>query len=294
MRPRTEPVASSKDAQLPFSKLQALGNDFVLIDARKRSFQPEPEQIRAIANRRTGVGFDQLLILRTATNPDVHCRIDIFNSDGSQAEQCGNGMRAVALWFARHDNLSGPLDVETAAGRIHLVFKHPDAISASLGAAHFDSTSLGLAGLDALPWTLDDQGRSINVHGVSLGNPHLLIVETSRPSDERLATLAELLGRQDKLAGGSANIGLARVESRDRIQLRVFERGAGPTPACGSGAAAAAAILIRSGDVDSPLQVDQPGGSLVVNWNGGTSPVVITGPAREVFQGVIPWPTAQH
>lgn len=290
MRPGTEPVASGKEAALPFSKLQALGNDFVLIDARKRSFLPEPDQIRALADRRTGIGFDQLLIVRAATHPDTHCRIDIFNSDGSQAEQCGNGMRAAALWFARHDHIGTAVDVETAAGPVNLVYNHPDAISASLGTPRFDPASLGLRGIDALPWTWRDQGQSLAVHGASLGNPHLLIIDPAEPDEARLTALAARLGRHAALANG-ANIGLARIEQRDRIRLRVFERGAGPTPACGSGAAAAAAILIRLGKVDSPLQVEQPGGNLVVNWDGNASPVMITGPAREVFQGAIPWPT---
>lgn len=274
---------------LAFSKLEALGNDFMLVDARARVFEPDRATIRAWADRHRGIGFDQLLILRPSDAPGHHCRIEIRNGDGSEAEQCGNGMRAVALWLHERGEAGCRVSLETIGGSIDIHFDSPDRISATLGKPEFTPAAVGLRRVDAFPWQVEIGGRTVEAYGAAIGNPHLLLLTDRDPDADTLARLGERLGRHERLARG-ANIGLARVESSGRIRLRVFERGAGPTQACGSGAAAAAAVLIRLGRVTSPVEVVQPGGTLVVNWSGKGQAVSAAGPARHVFEGVLPWP----
>jgi diaminopimelate epimerase len=275
---------------LSFSKLEALGNDFMLVDARSRPFDPDAATIRAWADRHRGVGFDQLLVLRPADGPDPVCRIEIRNADGGEAEQCGNGMRAVALWLHERGEAGHHFALETLGGPIEIRMDGPDAISASLGLPDFTPAAVGLRQVDAFPWLVDVDGQAVEAYGASLGNPHLLVLTDRAPDPTDLVRLGERLGRHQSLERG-ANISLAHVESSERVMLRVFERGAGPTLACGSGAAAAAAMLIELGRVESPVEIVQPGGSLVVNWPGKGQAISAAGPARQVFEGVIPWPT---
>ncbi len=271
---------------LAFFKLEALGNDFMLVDARQRDFEPAPEQVRRWADRRRGVGFDQLLVLRPSDRAEHHCRVEIHNADGSRAEQCGNGMRAVALWLSRHDDADHALRLETAGGSVETCYRSDDEISASLGVPDFDPKAVGLAGPEPFPRRFTVEGEALAVHGVSMGNPHLLVIEDTEPGATRLERIGAALGGHRDLARG-ANVGLAFVESPHRVRLRVHERGAGPTLACGSGASAAAAILLRLGRVEAPVEVIQPGGTLVVNWPGSGRVLTTTGPARLVFEGVI-------
>lgn len=275
---------------LAFNKLEALGNDFMLVDARGREFEPDVATVQAWADRHRGVGFDQLLILRPSERPDFHCKVEIRNGDGGEAEQCGNGMRAVALWLHERGEAGKDFALETIGGSIEIRVDGPEAIRATLGIPEFTPAAAGLRQVDAFPWRVELGDRTVEVYGASIGNPHLLVVSDQAPEADELVRLGERLGRHEQLEHG-ANIGLARVESSGRMQLRVFERGAGPTRACGSGAAAAAAMLIRLGCVTSPVEVVQPGGTLVVNWSGKGQAISTAGPARHVFEGVLPWPT---
>lgn len=286
---KTEAAAAPTGSAISFSKLEALGNDFVLIDARRLALEVDPGTVRRWADRRLGIGFDQLLVLRDAGG-DAYCAVDIHNADGSRAEQCGNGMRAVALWLHRFDHASGALQLETAAGPVEAHFRGDDDISATLGVPEFQPAAVGLEWVESFPWQTDVDGESLTILGASLGNPHLLVVEDQTPTPDRLERIGPPLGTHPALSHG-ANVGLAAVESRHRVQLRVHERGAGPTRACGSGATAAAAILIEQGRVDCPVEVVQPGGMLVVNWEGQGQTLRTSGPAHHVFEGVIQWPT---
>jgi len=271
---------------LAFHKLEALGNDFMLIDARERTVHLRAEIVRKWADRHRGVGFDQMLIVHPSGEQQHHCRIEIRNGDGSEAEQCGNGMRAVALWLAHHDQIDGTVRLATAAGTVEAHYRCQDEISATLGIPDFTPRSVGLDGPDAFPYRFDVDGEELTVYGASMGNPHLLVIEREAPSPERLRRVGRALGRDPSLSRG-ANVGLVVIESTHRIRLRVFERGAGPTQACGSGAGAAAAVLLQMGRVANPVEVVQPGGTLVVNWHGSDKPVITAGPARQVFEGVI-------
>ncbi|RFF29445.1 diaminopimelate epimerase [Wenzhouxiangella sediminis] len=279
-------MPEERNDALAFFKLEALGNDFMLVDARQRDFEPGPGQVRQWADRRRGVGFDQLLVLRPSDRPGHHCRVEIHNADGSRAEQCGNGMRAVALWLSRHEGARHELHLETAGGSVETRYRSDDEISATLGVPDFDPRAVGLADTPTFPRRFTVDGEELDVHGASMGNPHLLVIEDEEPGPRRLDIVGRTLGGHADLAHG-ANVGLAVVESPHRVRLRVFERGAGPTLACGSGASAAAAILLRLGRVEAPVEVIQPGGTLVVNWPGRGQVLTTTGPARLVFEGVI-------
>ena len=268
-----------------FSKLEALGNDFMLVDARCQTFSPSADQIRKLGHRRHGVGFDQLLILSPASHADRLCAVTIFNSDGSPARQCGNGMRAIALWLHHNGEISADACLETASGIIRVHYDSPDHITATLAVPDFSPSAWGCKSkLEEWTEMLDD--RPITLHGVSMGNPHLVIPWPEQPDPVTLERLAARYGRHPGLAEG-ANISLARVLDRQHIELTVFERGAGPTPACGSAACATAVVLISLGQVDSPVTVKQPGGELVVHWPAYDQPVEMTGPARLIFDGTI-------
>ena len=279
-----------KRSRIAFTKLEALGNDFVLVDSRTTSFSPAREDIVALADRHRGIGFDQLLILRSPRETEALCRIDIFNSDGSRAEQCGNGMRAVALWLHRSGEFDRTAIVETLAGRIDLTWHDHDQITATLPPPGFRPADCGLFGHDRFPLELTAGGHQFSVLGAALGNPHLIVVLDQAPTAEQVLEIGSLLSRHEQLADG-ANIGLAHLESDHRINLRVFERGSGPTLACGSGACAAATALIHANRARNPVDVVQPGGKLVIDWQSEGEPVAMTGPAKVVFEGVIPWAT---
>ncbi len=277
-----------KRGRIAFTKLEALGNDFVLVDGRDATFNPTPREIIALADRHRGIGFDQLLALRAPAGADALCRVDVYNSDGSTAEQCGNGMRAVALWLHRRGEFDRTTQVETAAGPVTLQWQDASSITATLPAPDFTPSACGLNGRERFPAELLADDETFEVLGAALGNPHLVLTRDQPPDDEEVQRIGASLSRHPELANG-ANIGLAVIENEHRIGLRVFERGAGPTQACGSGACAAATVLIRSGQLASPVEVVQPGGTLVINWDGEGKPVAMTGPASKVFEGVIPW-----
>lgn len=272
-------------SRIRFSKLEALGNDFMLVDTRDQVFTPATGQIRRLADRRLGIGFDQLLILSSSSRPESLCAVSIFNSDGSPARQCGNGMRAIALWLNRNQELSSRTCLDTAGGIVRLQFESPERITATLAVPDFHPSAWGFSS-NARNWVETLGEQSFVLHGVSMGNPHVVIPLDSRPDSVMLESLAARIAAHPALTDG-ANVSLARALDRRHVELAVFERGAGPTPACGSAACAAAAVLISQGLVDSPVTIAQAGGELVVNWPASDQPVEMTGPARLVFHGVL-------
>lgn len=270
-------------SSVSFAKLQALGNDFVLIDARAQPFDPDPVQIRALADRRLGIGFDQLLILESPTSEQSLCSVRIHNSDGSAAEQCGNGMRAIALWLNEQGALSDRGQLDTEGGPVEIAFQDSQNITASLAPPVFtppDSSPL----TSGRPWVESVDGDRCNIDYVELGNPHLIVDLSQPPSASLVADAGATLTHHPALNRG-ANINFAFVTSESHVELSVFERGVGPTPACGSGACATAVSLIRRELVVSPVIIDQPGGRLVINWSGSGGQVRMTGPAHHVFDG---------
>lgn len=266
---------------IEFTKLEALGNDFVLVDARNQGFRPTPAQVRQLADRRKGIGFDQLLILRDSATATV--RVDIHNHDGSHAEQCGNGMRAIALFLQQKADGPNQATLETPAGPVIVTVEHPDKISAELPAPDFEPPPRSPLA-QGQTWTESIDGMLLSLNFVNLGNPHLVIELDQPASPELLALLGPRLSQHQLLPDG-ANISLAHVIDDNHVVLSVFERGVGPTLACGSGACATAVSLIKNHRLANSVKIDQPGGHLVINWPGSGQPITMTGPARRLFDG---------
>ncbi len=263
---------------IPFIKMHGLGNDFVVLDAREGPLPPMTSQVaRALADRRTGIGFDQLILLEPSTTHDF--RVRFFNADGSESGACGNGSRAVALLHG------APAVVETGGGPLRL---EPLAGGAQvdMGAPRFDWDAIPLAyAMDtaAMPvgWESLDGPAAINV-----GNPHVIffVDDANAVELERLGPIIE----HDALFPERVNVNVASLAGPDHLRLRVWERGAGLTRACGTGACATAVAAIRRKLVQSPVRVSLPGGDLVIAWEpGGT--ILMSGPAAESFRGTFRW-----
>ena len=255
-----------------FHKMHGLGNDFVVIDARQQAVAITPDRARAIADRQTGIGCDQLILLEPSDRADLRMRI--FNADGSEVEQCGNALRCVA-------RLTGAKRIDTPGGLVEA--KPGDAgITIDMGAPRFGWEDIPLAyALDtaSLPvgWDGLEQGTAVNV-----GNPHIVffVPELEAIDIERLGPTIE----HDPLFPERVNVNVAEVTGPSALRLRVWERGAGLTRACGTGACATAVAAIRRGLVQSPVTVSLPGGDLRIAWGPGES-IRMTGPATHVFAG---------
>ncbi len=273
--------------QITFTKMHGLGNDFVVIDAINQAIDLSPGQVRSIAHRQHGVGCDQLLLVERPKSPDMDFRYRIFNADGSEVGQCGNGARC----FARFVVDSGLTDkreitVETLSGDIRLRIEVDGQVTANMGAPRFSPADIPFeAETRAAQYTLGLNGLSLEIGAVSMGNPHAVI----RVDDVDTAPVAEWGPRVEAHPRfpERANVGFMQPVSRRQIRLRVFERGSGETRACGTGACAAAVVAHRWGLVDDEVAVDLPGGRLLIRWAGGDAPVYMTGPAETVFEGSI-------
>lgn len=261
-------------ADLVFAKLEALGNDFVLVDARRRRPEFDPSTVRAIADRRSGIGCDQLLVLRDAREAG-RLEVDIFNADGESAEQCGNGMRAIAAWLARRSELPGTLDLGTPAGTVRIRHRGGECYEADLpGPVAISPQELGLPPLP------DGLSRA---RLLTMGNPHLVLFTNRAPTSRALADAVKRLEREPAWRN-RVNVGLVHRPGPDRLVLRVHERGAGPTLACGSGACAAARAALPLDAATKTIAVEQPGGKLVVDL-ATPGRAAISGPAHVVFEG---------
>jgi len=270
-----------------FHKMHGAGNDFVLVDARSRPFSLEPASAARIADRRLGVGCDQILILRRSERPGCLLRYEIWNADGSPAAQCGNGARCVALYLQRTGvSLAEPALVESPAGPVTLAGCADGEFEVTMGVPEFRA--------DRVPLSLPDQGGRyrldtpwgpVEFGAASMGNPHALVLVDDIGA-ESIPELGRWLGTHEAFPEG-CNVGFAKLEGPGRIRLRVIERGVGETLACGSGACAAMAILRRSGRVADRLEVALPGGQLVIKWPGGDQPLIMKGPAVYVFRGTM-------
>jgi len=273
--------------KLRFSKMHGIGNDFVLVDCRARVLALSAAQIAGIGDRHFGVGFDQLLTIES-TRDDASCAFayDIYNTDGSKALQCGNGVRCVAAWLhragalgvgaARLQSPSGPVGVELLAdGRVRVDMGVPRFAPAEI--------PLRMAASDPLWLMINDD--DVEFGAVSMGNPHA-VIEVSDVASAPLDTLGAALSTNACFPQG-CNVGFAQIVDGTRLRLRVCERGVGETLACGSGACAAVAVLRRRGKLDAEVSVVLPGGELQIRWNGEGQPVWMTGPAQFVFEGEI-------
>jgi len=273
--------------RLAFTKMHGLGNDFVVVDAINQGFDPSPEQCRFIADRRFGIGCDQLLLVEKARIPSADFHYRIFNADGSEVEQCGNGARCFAR-FVRDHGLTdkSEIDVGTRAGPIRLYVEEDGRIRVNMGPPRFAPAQIPFeadAEADSYWLTVEDEAFEIGV--VSMGNPHA-VLRVASLDDAPVQRLGPLIERHPRFPS-RVNVGFMQVMARDLIRLRVFERGTGETLACGTGACAAVAVGRRRGWLDPRVRVVLPGGELVINWPGADQPVWMSGPAERVFDGEI-------
>jgi diaminopimelate epimerase len=271
---------------LAFSKMHGAGNDFVILDLRGGQAPPSPEAVRAIGDRHTGVGFDQLLTIEDSTRDDCVARYRIWNTDGSSAEQCGNGARCVASWVVRAGIAAPPrFALDSPAGPIAVDCLDDGRFALDMGRPRFAPAQVPLA-MDSEEAPAYDGvfGRlRLRFGALSMGNPHAVFEVPSVAQAE-----VEAVGRAVQAAPlfpQGVNVGFAEVVSPEHIRLRVYERGAGETLACGSGACAAVVALQRQGRVGTHVDVDLPGGRLTIDWPGGDAPVRMAGPAAFVFEG---------
>ena len=260
-----------------FHKMHGLGNDFVVIDARETPVDMTAARAHAIADRRTGIGFDQLILLEPSTAADVKMRI--FNADGGEVEACGNATRCIALL------MDGPADIETLGGILHT---EPGDASATVTLVQpaFDWELIPLAmPMDTrdMPVSWEDLARPATVN---VGNPHVIFFVPDCDAID-LETLGPVI-EHDPLFPERINVNVANVAGKDHVKLRVWERGVGLTRACGTGACATAVAAIRAGLVQSPVLVSLPGGDLEITWADG-GPIRMSGPATHVFTGEADW-----
>jgi diaminopimelate epimerase len=273
--------------RVKFTKMEGVGNDFVVIDAVRQPLQLSRDQLRFLADRHFGIGCDQILQVEAPRRPDADFYYRIFNSDGSEVGQCGNGARCFAR-FVRDKGLTGKrlIRVETREGIITPRLEDDGQVTVDMGAPIFEPARVPfLAAEQALTYRIPLPDRELVASVLSMGNPHAVEVVVDVDSAP-VGKDGPLLERHALFPEG-VNAGFMQVVERHRIRLRVFERGTGETLACGTGACAAAVAGISRGLVDSPVRVATRGGELVIAWAGQTAPVLMTGPARTVFEGEI-------
>ncbi|MEJ2213450.1 MAG: diaminopimelate epimerase [Gammaproteobacteria bacterium] len=272
---------------LSFTKMHGLGNDFVVIDASKTAVELNPEQIRFIANRQKGIGCDQLLLVESARSADTEFYYRIFNADGSEVEQCGNGARCFARFvYEKGLTQNRQIDVGTAKGKITLYLEANDLVRVNMGAPRFSPAEIPItASQQSSIYSLEIDGEPIDFAAVSMGNPHAVIRVDAVDSAAVNRLGPEL--ESHPFFPERVNVGFMAVRDRHAIDLRVYERGSGETLACGTGACAAVVSGIKAGWLDQEVVVSLPGGQLNVAWAGDENPVWMTGPATFVFEGKI-------
>lgn len=273
--------------QLRFTKMHGLGNDFVVIDAINQRIDLRAEQIRFIADRHFGVGCDQLLLVENPTNPDADFKYRIFNADGGEVSQCGNGARCFAR-FVRDHQLSNKdqITVETHAGRLVLNFTAGGLVRVNMGIPkHLPKLVPLLVDEEKLLYSVILEGDEVNFSALSMGNPHA-VIEVGDVDHAPVAKWGALL-ESHPLFPERVNVGFMQIVDCQNIKLRVYERGAAETLACGSGACAAVVAGIERGLLSQNVNVELPGGMLEIEWSGRNQPVFMTGPAISVFEGQI-------
>ncbi|MFB9888005.1 diaminopimelate epimerase [Balneatrix alpica] len=268
-----------------FNKMHGLGNDFMVLDLVTQRLKLTPELVQQLGDRHFGVGFDQLLVVEPPTDPAMDFRYRIFNADGSEVEQCGNGARCFAR-FVREKRLTGKREiaVETAKGPIYLYITEDNQVRVDMGAPRLVPAQVPFkADIQAPTYSIAVGTEFYEISAVSMGNPHgVLVVKDVEQAP--VHTLGPLLEKHERFPA-KANIGFMQVISRREIRLRVFERGVGETLACGTGACAAVVAGQLRGLLDSQVTVHLPGGTLSIQWTGPGNPVWMTGPATTVYEG---------
>ena len=273
--------------QVPFTKMHGAGNDFVVFDGISRPIPLTPEKIRRLADRHFGVGCDQVLVVERPAAKGADFRYRIFNADGAEVEQCGNGARCFVR-FVRDKRLTAKdeIAVETLSGMIYPRLEPDGSVSVNMGVPRFEPAEVPFAAPARLPvYDLEVDGKIVNVSVLSMGNPHA--VQVVPDLDEApVNTQGPLIERHPRFPR-RVNAGYMQIVDRRHIRLRVYERGAGETLACGSGACAAVVAGRQRGLLDDKVDVRLLGGTLRVSWAGPGEPVWMSGPAVTVFEGAI-------
>lgn len=272
---------------LHFTKMHGLGNDFMVVDLVTQRARLDSERIRALADRRFGIGFDQLLLVEPPSRPDMDFRYRIFNADGSEVENCGNGARCFAR-FVLDQKLTArrEIAVQTAGGNLLLKVADDGRVRVDMGAPRFAPSDIPLtAETESHDYALDIDGETISLDALSMGNPHA-VIDVESVDHAPVTTLGPRIEAHPRFPR-RVNVGFLEIVSRQRVRLRVFERGVGETLACGTGACAAVVSGIRRGLLDQHVEVTLPGGNLSIEWAGPGHSVIMIGPAERVFDGRI-------
>lgn len=272
---------------MQFSKMHGLGNDFMVIDGVTQNVYLTTDIIRKLADRHRGIGFDQLLLVEPPYDPELDFHYRIFNADGSEVSQCGNGARC----FARFVTLKGltnktDIKVSTANGKMVLSLKDGDKVRVNMGEPIWEPAKIPfVANKFEKNYIIRTDIQTVLCGAVSMGNPHC-VLQVDDVTTAKVNELGALLECHERFPE-RVNVGFMQVLNRNHIKLRVFERGAGETQACGSGACAAVAVGIMQGLLDNNVQVDLPGGTLHIEWQGEGQPLYMTGDATHIYDGVV-------
>ena len=272
---------------MQFSKMHGLGNDFMVVDAVTQNVYFTEETIRKLADRHRGIGFDQLLLVEPPYDPDLDFHYRIFNADGSEVAQCGNGARC----FARFVTLKGltnkkEIAVSTQKGRMLLSILADGRVRVNMGEPIWEPSKIPFnANKFEKNYILRTDIQTVLCGAVSMGNPHC-VVQVDNIQTANVEQLGPLLEKHERFPE-RVNAGFMQIIARNHIKLRVYERGAGETQACGSGACAAAAVGMMQGLLDNSVQVALPGGDLLIEWQGEGHPLYMTGEATHIYDGII-------
>lgn len=271
--------------RIRFTKMHGLGNDFIVFDAADDASVPSNEVMKRLADRRTGIGFDQALVLLAPRESGTDVYYRIFNADGSEVQQCGNGARCVGkLVAARLSRASVHMD--SLGGRIDVQVRDDGQVSLDMGIPNFDPAALPFdASREADIYPLRVGDSELRISAVSMGNPHA-VIQVPSAANAAVDTIGPAVENHPRFAQRT-NVGFMEVVGRNHIRLRVFERGVGETLACGTGACAAVAAGRRLGLLDEEVAVDAPGGRMIVRWPGPDEHLWLTGPAVTVFEGTV-------
>jgi len=273
--------------RLAFTKMHGLGNDFIVFDAERASDIPPRTLLRKLADRRTGIGFDQALVLQKPRRPGTDVFYRIFNADGSEVEQCGNGARCIARFVASRSAIRDrALVMDSPGGIVNARLRGDGQVSVAMGVPNFDPSSLPFeAEREAPSYRVELRSGPVEFAAVSIGNPHA-VIRVRSVDDAPVDTVGPAVENHPRFPR-RVNVGFLEIVTPDHVRLRVFERGVGETRACGTGACAAVAAGRRDGVLAEEVRVDLPGGRLIVQWPGPGEPIWLTGPAETAFVGQV-------
>jgi len=272
---------------MKFTKMHGLGNDFVVIDAVTQNVRVSASMVKRLANRSMGIGCDQVLVIEPPSDSNIDFNYRIFNQDGGEVEQCGNGARCLAR-YVKDRQLTGknPIRVKTMNRVMTLELMDNKLVRVDIGVPQFEPSEIPFeTDQRALLYPIDVDGKSYEIAAVSIGNPHA-VLQVDDIDNAPVSELGAKLESHPRFPN-KVNVGFMQIVDRENINLRVFERGVGETRACGSGACAAAVAAMQRELVDSSVTVHLTGGDLRINWRGSSEPILMTGPAVSVFHGRI-------